>query len=156
MLKGVGNMRTYTQEEKQAIIDRVISVELSASILADTDISVLSAVPVLNSVITWVCIYLQMEKAVFSSTNSKPCKTALGQQKSPTKSGFLRGTSFSYPFDGGGEGNRTPVRKQVGGNLSGRSLLFTFPFPGGNKHPTGIGSFMMRGMGKAYHTHGLH
>ena len=57
---------------------------------------------------------------------------------------------------GGGEGNRTPVRKQLGKNFSGRSLLFTFPHPGGNKHPTGISSFMMRGMGKAYHTHGLH
>ena len=57
---------------------------------------------------------------------------------------------------GGAEGNRTPVRKQLGGNFSGRSLLFTFPHPGGNKHPTGISSFMMHGMGKAYHTHGLH
>ena len=57
---------------------------------------------------------------------------------------------------GGAEGNRTPVRKQLGRNFSGRSLLFAFPFPGGNKHPTGIGSFMMRGMGKAYHTHVLH
>ncbi len=59
-------------------------------------------------------------------------------------------------FHGGGEGNRTPVRKQLGGNFSGRSLLFTFPYPVGNKHPAGFGSFMMRGMGKAYHTHGLH
>ena len=57
---------------------------------------------------------------------------------------------------GGAEGNRTPVRRQLGGNFSGRSLLFTFPHPGGNKHPTGISSFMMHGMGKAYHTHGLH
>ena len=57
---------------------------------------------------------------------------------------------------GGAEGNRTPVRRQLGKNFSGRSLLFTFPHPGGNKHPTGISSFMMRGMGKAYHTHGLH
>ena len=56
---------------------------------------------------------------------------------------------------GGAEGNRTPVRKQLGKNFSGRSLLFAFPLPGGNKHPTGIGSFMMRGMGKAYHTHVL-
>ena len=40
-------------------------------------------------------------------------------------------------------------------NFSGRSLLFAFPFHGGNKHPTRIGSFIMRGMGKAYHTHVL-
>ena len=31
-------MRTYTQEEKQAIIDRVISGEPSTSILTDTGI----------------------------------------------------------------------------------------------------------------------
>ena len=59
-------------------------------------------------------------------------------------------------FIGGAEGNRTPVRKQLGRNFSGRSLLFTFPHPGGNKHPTGISSFIMHGMGKAYHTHVLH
>ena len=57
---------------------------------------------------------------------------------------------------GGAEGNRTPVRKQLDKTFSGCSLLFTFPLPHGNKHPYGIGSFMMRGMGKAYHTHGLH
>ena len=59
-------------------------------------------------------------------------------------------------FFGGAEGNRTPVRKQLGKNFSGRSLLFTFPQPIGNKHPMGISSFMMHGMGKAYHTHVLH
>ena len=59
-------------------------------------------------------------------------------------------------YFGGAEGNRTPVRKQLGKTFSGRSLLFTFPLPHGNKHSYGIGSFMMRGMGKAYHTHGLH
>ena len=57
---------------------------------------------------------------------------------------------------GGAGGNRTPVRRQLGKNFSGCSLLFTFPHPGGSKHPTGISSFMMHGMGKAYHTHGLH
>ena len=57
---------------------------------------------------------------------------------------------------GGAEGNRTPVRKQLGKNFSGCSLLFTFPYPNGNKHPVGFGSFMIHGMGKAYHTHGLH
>ena len=57
---------------------------------------------------------------------------------------------------GGAEGNRTPVRKQLGGTFSGCSLLFTFPLPGENKHPTEISSFMMHGMGKAYHTHVLY
>ena len=57
---------------------------------------------------------------------------------------------------GGAEGSRTPVRKQLGKNFSGRSLLFTFPQTGGNKHPTAFGSFIMHGMGKAYHTHVLH
>ena len=50
---------------------------------------------------------------------------------------------------GGAEGNRTPVRKQLGKNFSGRSLLFTFPHSGGNKHPTEISSFMMHGTRKA-------
>ena len=60
-----------------------------------------------------------------------------------------------FPFGGAG-GNRTRVRKQLGRNFSVRSLLFTFPHSGGNKHPTEISSFMMRGMGKAYQTHVLH
>ena len=57
---------------------------------------------------------------------------------------------------GGAEGNRTPVQRQLDKTFSERSLLITFPHPGGNKHPTGFSSFMMHGMGKAYHTHGLH
>ena len=68
--------------------------------------------------------------------------------KGPTQRG---GTCFY-----GDEGNRTPVRKQLDKTFSGCSLLFTFPLPHGNKHPYGIGSFMMHGMGKAYHTHVLH
>ena len=52
-------------------------------------------------------------------------------------------------WNGGAEGNRTPVRKQLGKNFSGRSLLFTFPHPGGNKHPTIFGSFIMHGTRKA-------
>ena len=59
-------------------------------------------------------------------------------------------------FYGGAEGNRTPVRKQLGRNFSGRSLLFTFPQPDGNKHPAGISSFIMHGALKALRTHGLH
>ena len=57
---------------------------------------------------------------------------------------------------GGAEGNRTPVRKQLGKTFSGCSLLFTFPHPGGNKHSTGLSSFMMHGTLKALRTHGLH
>ena len=57
---------------------------------------------------------------------------------------------------GGAEGNRTPVRRQLDKTFSERSLLFTFPHPDGNKHPPGISSFMMHGMGKAYHTHVLY
>ena len=59
-------------------------------------------------------------------------------------------------FFGGADGNRTHVRRQLDKTFSERRLLFTFPQPVGNKHPTGISSFMMHGMGKAYHTHGLH
>ena len=57
---------------------------------------------------------------------------------------------------GGAEGNRTPVRKQLGKNFSGRSPLFTFPHSGGNEHPTELGSFIMHGALKALRTHGLH
>ena len=59
-------------------------------------------------------------------------------------------------WNGGAEGNRTPVRKQLGRNFSGRSLLFTFPLTVGNKHSTVISSFMMHGTLKALRTHGLH
>ena len=57
---------------------------------------------------------------------------------------------------GGAEGNRTPVRKQLGKTFSGCSLLFTFPYPTGNKHSVGLGSFMMHGALKALRTHVLH
>ena len=63
---------------------------------------------------------------------------------------------FGLCPSGGAEGNRTPVRKQLGRNFSGCSLLFTFPHPGGNKHPTGFSSFIMHGTRKALRTHGLH
>ena len=63
--------------------------------------------------------------------------------------------TVGIPF-GGAEGNRTPVRRQLDKTFSGRSLLFTFPSRVGNKHPTQVSSFMMHGMGKAYHTHVLH
>ena len=59
-------------------------------------------------------------------------------------------------WNGGAEGNRTPVRKQLGKTFSGCSLLFTFPYPIGNKHSMGLGSFMMHGALKALRTHGLH
>ena len=81
----------------------------------------------------------------------KKSKSRRKGQKEARAQGLLNSSK-----SGGAEGNRTPVRRQLGKNFSGRSLLFTFPHPGGNKHPTGISSFMMRGMGKAYHTHGLH
>ena len=57
---------------------------------------------------------------------------------------------------GGTDGNRTHVRKQLGRNFSGCSLLFTFPHPGENKHSTGISSFIMHGTLKALRTHVLH
>ena len=52
-------------------------------------------------------------------------------------------------FFGGVGGSRTPVRRQLGKNFSGCSLLFTFPRPSGNKHPMGLGSFMIHGVRKA-------
>ena len=57
---------------------------------------------------------------------------------------------------GGADGNRTHVRKQLGKNFSGRSLLFTFPQPHGNKHPYGLSSVMMHGALNALRTHVLY
>lgn len=85
--------------------------------------------------------------------NRKEQKKAKSRRKGQKETRAQDGLDSSKT--GGAEGNRTPVRKQLGKNFSGRSLLFAFPFPGGNKHPTGIGSFIVRGMGKAYHTHVL-
>ena len=67
-----------------------------------------------------------------------------------------KGNGFAFNLFGGAEGNRTPVRKQLGKNFSGRSLLFTFPHHDGNKHPARLSSFIMRGALKALRTHGLH
>ena len=73
------------------------------------------------------------------------------QIKNHRRTNILRWHNF-----GGAEGNRTPVRKQLGRIFSGCSLLFTFPQTAGNKHPAAFGSFMMHGARKALRTHGLH
>ena len=63
---------------------------------------------------------------------------------------------------GGGEGSRTPVRKRIHKNFSGRSRLFRESCSPRSHHsrqadtPAGQVSFIMRGMGKAYHTHVHH
>ena len=57
---------------------------------------------------------------------------------------------------GGGGGNRTPVRKRLNRNFSGRRRLFTFPRPGASRHAQGLGSFMIHGALKALRTHGHH
>ncbi len=49
-------MRTYTQEEKQAVIDRVISGEPSAHILADTGIPK-------STFYSWLRIYQEEQNA---------------------------------------------------------------------------------------------
>ena len=58
--------------------------------------------------------------------------------------------------DGGGGGNRTPVRKRFNRTYSGRRRLFAFPRPGANRHAQGLGSFMIHGALKALRTHGHH
>ena len=50
-------MRTYTQEEKQAVIDRVISGEPSTSILVDTGIPK-------STFYSWLRIYREEQNAV--------------------------------------------------------------------------------------------
>ena len=57
---------------------------------------------------------------------------------------------------GGAEGNRTPVRRQLDKTFSERSLLFTFPQTGGNKHSSVVSSVIMHGMRNALHTHVLY
>ena len=44
--------------------------------------------------------------------------------------------------DGGGEGNRTPVRKPIHETFSGRIRLFKFPFRVGKRHSARSGSFI--------------
>ena len=57
---------------------------------------------------------------------------------------------------GGAEGNRTPVRKQLDRTFFGRSLLFTFPYRGVNKHTQRFGRVMMHGRGNSYPPHVRH
>ena len=52
---------------------------------------------------------------------------ALKKRKSLEKSRLFGAISFLSPFDGGPEGNRTPVRKPLDMTFSGCSLLFGFP-----------------------------
>ena len=75
------------------------------------------------------------------------------------KNGLLKQAVFSF---GGGEGSRTPVRKRIHKNFSGRSWLFWESYsPCSHRArqantPCGQVSFIMHGMGKAYHTHVHH
>ena len=52
---------------------------------------------------------------------------------------FSNSKGFS---DGGGEGNRTPVRKPIHETFSGRIRLFEFPFHAGKRHSAWSGSFI--------------
>ena len=63
---------------------------------------------------------------------------------------------FGLSCFGGGGGNRTPVRKRLNRNFSGRRRLFAFPCPGASRHAQGLGSFMIHGALKALRTHGHH
>ena len=93
-------------------------------------------------------------KPKFSTNFSTTKKKNPIYRKSPSL--YPQDTAMDIVFEDGDEGNRTPVRRQLDKTFSERSLLFTFPFPDENKHPAGISSFMMHGMGKAYHTHVLY
>ena len=74
----------------------------------------------------------------------------------PNPKPYKKTTHTGGLFNGGDGGNRTPVRKRFNKNFSGRRRLFTFPCPGGSRHPTGLGSFMMHGAFKALRTHVHH
>ena len=57
---------------------------------------------------------------------------------------------------GGGGGNRTPVRKHIHRNFSGRRQSFRFPYSGVDCHTRELGSFIIHGALKALHTHVHH
>ena len=61
-----------------------------------------------------------------------------------------------FCINGGGGGNRTPVRKRFDRNFSGRRRSFAFPRPSADRHARGLGSFMIHGALKALRTHGHH
>lgn len=54
---------------------------------------------------------------------------------------------------GGAGGNRTPVRKCIRGDFSGRRESFLFPRPRVDAHTRGSGSFIVHGALKALRTH---
>lgn len=56
-------------------------------------------------------------------------------------------------FFGGAGGNRTPVRKCIRGDFSGRRESFLFPRPRVDAHTRGSGSFIVHGALKALRTH---
>ena len=56
-------------------------------------------------------------------------------------------------LNGGGGGNRTPVRKCFRGDFSGRRESFLFPRPSVDAHTHGVGSFIVHGALKALRTH---
>ena len=56
-------------------------------------------------------------------------------------------------FFGGAGGNRTPVRKCIRGDFSGRRESFLFPRPRVDAHTRGFGSFIVHGALKALRTH---
>ena len=64
--------------------------------------------------------------------------------------------SLSAFLFGGGEGSRTPVRKQIHGNFSERRRSITFPHPSVGRHTQGIGRVIMRGTVNSFHTHVHH
>ena len=101
------------------------------------------------------CLFIRNETNSKNRKREKPCRTSIFAKRKRLIVSDTLVSKLSTLF-GGAEGNRTPVRRQLDKTFSERSLLFTFPQPGGNKHSPGISSFMMHGMGKAYHTHGLH
>lgn len=84
-------------------------------------------------------------------TGANPLETR-EKRKPVTPENDPRETGLSF-LNGGGGGNRTPVRKCFLWNLSGRRESFTFPYPGVGSHTHGFGSFIVHGALKALRTH---
>ena len=80
----------------------------------------------------------------------------LGFYNKNTIESEFNSSDFNGVFFGGGEGSRTPVRKHIHRNFSGRRRILGFPQLQVIRRTLSLGSFMMRGTLKALRTHGRH
>ena len=104
----------------------------------------------------WVSGKLSLCLAADGADKSqKPLEIRTFRQKESTAI-LIRFVSKLRCFFGGGEGDRTPVRKPFHRTFSGCRRLFTFPSHAVNRHTAQVGRVMMRGTVNSFRTHGHH